>query len=94
MFVDNKSAIDTIVNGRFSNDSKHYAVRLHRLIEAYREGSFKIEHIYSENQLADILTKPVPSTVIDSIVPKLLFDFKLLKTIKIKRVCQTMKVWR
>lgn len=75
ILVDNKSAIDTIVNGRFSNDSKHYAVRLHRIIEAYREEAFKIEHIYSSYQLADILTKPVSSTVIDSIVPKILSDF-------------------
>ena len=65
LFIDNQSAIDTIINCNFSSSSKHYMIRYKMLIQQYHEFKlFDVKHIASEFQLADVLTKPVDSKVI------------------------------
>ncbi|KYM94367.1 Copia protein [Cyphomyrmex costatus] len=58
--VDNASAIKLMKNPGFHKRSKHIDVRFHYVRERVQEQQLKIEYIPSEEQVADILTKPVP----------------------------------
>ncbi|OWB81381.1 hypothetical protein B5S32_g5837 [[Candida] boidinii] len=73
-FVDNRSAIDTIVNGNFSARSKHYAVRLHTIYDHFRNHGYHISHVPTTLEFADILTKPITVKTHRNIIPYLLKD--------------------
>lgn len=60
LLVDNASAIKLVKNPTFHKRSKHIDVRAHFVRERVQNGELKIEHIPSEEQVADILTKPIP----------------------------------
>ncbi|KRX44857.1 Retrovirus-related Pol polyprotein from transposon TNT 1-94, partial [Trichinella sp. T9] len=62
LFVDNMGAVTLSKNPEFHNRSKHIDVRFHFVREKYIEGKIDIQHIDSENQKADILTKDLPKT--------------------------------
>jgi hypothetical protein len=49
-------------NPIFHKRSKHIDVRAHFVRELAEEGKLIIEHIASKDQVADLLTKPIPST--------------------------------
>lgn len=57
--ADNQSAIQMVKNGQMSKRSKHIEVRYHFISEKVNEGLVKLEYCSSENQIADILTKPL-----------------------------------
>lgn len=82
-WVDNNSIVQSLNSGNFSSASKHYAVRLHTVRQRlgmpdnddpYSESEirFMVNHISGEDQLADILTKPVTIKVIEKLIPLLL----------------------
>lgn len=60
LLVDNASAIKLAKNPTFHKRSKHIDVRAHFVRERVQNGELKIEHIPSKEQVADILTKPIP----------------------------------
>lgn len=60
LLVDNASVIKLAKNSSFYKRSKHIDVRTHFVRERIQNGELKIEHVPSENQVADILTKPIP----------------------------------
>lgn len=60
MYADNQSAIRLVKNPEFHKKSKHIDVRYHYVREQYSEGNFMLEYVSSEDQLADIITKPIP----------------------------------
>lgn len=60
LLVDNASAIKIVKNPIFHRRSKHIEVRFHFVRECYQKKLLKIEHVSSNDQLADILTKPIP----------------------------------
>ncbi|XP_003375210.1 copia protein [Trichinella spiralis] len=62
LFVDNMGAVKLSKNPEFHKRSKHIDVRFHFVREKYNEGKIDIQHIDSENQKADILTKALPKT--------------------------------
>ncbi|KRX78876.1 Retrovirus-related Pol polyprotein from transposon TNT 1-94 [Trichinella sp. T6] len=62
LFVDNMGAVTLSKNPEFHNRSKHIDVRFHFVREKYIEGKIDIQHIDSENQKADVLTKDLPKT--------------------------------
>ncbi|KRZ82363.1 Retrovirus-related Pol polyprotein from transposon TNT 1-94, partial [Trichinella sp. T8] len=62
LFVDNMGAVTLSKNPKFHNRSKHIDVRFHFVREKYIEGKIDIQHIDSENQKADILTKDLSKT--------------------------------
>lgn len=68
LLIDNMGSMLRIVNGNFTAKSKHYAVRLEVLLERFKNQEFSIEHVASEDNSADILTKPVTAKVIRTIV--------------------------
>lgn len=57
--VDNQSAIRIIKNGQFNRRSKHIDVRYHFISEKVNDGIIKIKYCATEEQIADIFTKPL-----------------------------------
>jgi hypothetical protein len=57
--VDNKSAIALIKNPMLHGQSKHIEVKYHLVRESVENGRIKMEFMRSEEQLGDILTKPL-----------------------------------
>jgi hypothetical protein len=57
---DNKSGTDALNNG-FPNATRHLRVRYHAIREQMESGNLVLEHVGSDRQLADGLTKPLGS---------------------------------
>jgi hypothetical protein len=57
--VDNKAAIDLIKNLVHHGRSKHIRIRYHFIKECAAEGRIEVQFMSSDDQLADILTKPL-----------------------------------
>lgn len=57
--VDNKSAIDLAKNPVHHGRCKHIRIRYHFVRECAAEGRIGIDFVRTEDQLADILTKPL-----------------------------------
>lgn len=58
LFVDNKSAISLSKNPVHHQRSKHIDTRFHFIRECVEEGKVGVEHVVTEEQLADLLTEP------------------------------------
>lgn len=59
LFCDNKSAIYIATNPVFHERTKHIEIDCHTIRDQIKLGTIKALHVSSENQLADILTKPL-----------------------------------
>lgn len=59
IFSDNQSTIKLIENSKFSSRTKHIDVRLHFVRECVREGKIILKYCPSEDNIADLLTKPL-----------------------------------
>jgi hypothetical protein len=59
LFVDNASAIKLMKNPEFHKRTKHKEIRHHFVREKFHEKVMNVEHVESQNQVADILTKPL-----------------------------------
>ena len=57
--MDSQSVIALSKNPVFHDRSKHIDVRYHFIRECIGDGKMDIEHVRTEEQLADILTKPL-----------------------------------
>ena len=60
IFMDNQSAIRLVHNPKFHKRTKHIDVKYHYIREKYYNGEIDIKYVSTKNQLADILTKPLP----------------------------------
>jgi hypothetical protein len=58
--VDNKAAIDLIKNPVHHGRSKHIRIRYHFVRECATEGRIEVQFMGTNDQLADILAKPLP----------------------------------
>lgn len=67
VYCDNKSAIDISKNPVQHSRTKHIDIRHHFIRDLVEEKIICLEHISTENQLADILTKPLDPTRFDSL---------------------------
>ena len=63
--VDNKSAIELAKNPVNHERSKHIDVRFHFIRDHVKEGSVELVHVASQDQAADIFTKPLPKVLLD-----------------------------
>ena len=61
LWCDNKSAISIAKNPIQHGRTKHINVKFHAIREAEKNGDVQLMHCSSEEQLADILTKALPS---------------------------------
>ena len=57
--IDNQSAIQLCKNLVFHGRSKHIATRFHFIRESVEGGEVIVQKIHTDDQLADILTKPL-----------------------------------
>jgi Reverse transcriptase (RNA-dependent DNA polymerase) len=57
LYIDNKSTISLCKNPVYHDRSKHIDTRFHYIRECVEEGKIEVEHIGTNDQLADILTK-------------------------------------
>ena len=58
--VDNQAAIAISHNLVFHGKTKHFNIKLYFLREVQKNGEVKLIYYKSKNQLADLLTKPLP----------------------------------
>ena len=65
LYEDNERAKALAENPLSSGRSKHIDVRWHFLWDLVRFGAVRIEHVDSEWQCAEILTKPLPLTLFE-----------------------------
>ncbi|CAK1590667.1 unnamed protein product [Parnassius mnemosyne] len=61
MFIDNQSAINLINNSVYHKRTKHINVKYYFIREKVELGMIKINYVPSKDQLADILTKALPT---------------------------------
>jgi hypothetical protein len=59
LFIDNKSAISLSKNPVFHDRSKHIDLRYHFIRECAEVGKVEVKYVSTDEQLADILTKPL-----------------------------------
>lgn len=57
--VDNKSAISLAKNPVFHDRSKHIDTRVHFIRDCVQRGDVQLEYVKTEEQIADLLTKPL-----------------------------------
>jgi hypothetical protein len=57
--IDNQSAIQLSRNPVFHDQSKHIDTIFHFIRQCVEEGRVNLEHVDTDSQLADILTKPL-----------------------------------
>ncbi|UYV73734.1 hypothetical protein LAZ67_11000638 [Cordylochernes scorpioides] len=60
LFIDNQAAIKLVENPVFHKRTKHIDFRYHFIRSKHEEGELKVHHVCSSEQLADIMTKPLP----------------------------------
>jgi hypothetical protein len=58
--VDNKSTIKLAKNQIHHQWSKHIGVKFHSIREHIKDEEVRVVHVQSNDQLVDILTKPLP----------------------------------
>ena len=59
LLMDSRSAIELSKNPVYHERSKHIDTRYHFIRECIADGLVEVEHIGTDSQLADILTKPL-----------------------------------
>ncbi len=62
VFEDNKSCVDLIKAPKMNPRTRHIAIKYHQFREHVRSGTIKIEWIDTTRQIADIFTKPLPTS--------------------------------
>lgn len=60
LFCDNQSAIRLVRNPEFHQRTKHIDVKYNFIREQQEKGRIDVKYIATEEQLADIFTKPLP----------------------------------
>lgn len=61
LFCDNQSALCIAKNHMYSNRTKHIDIKHHFIRELFEKGFVDMKYIRSEDMLADMFTKPLPS---------------------------------
>ncbi|KAG8492349.1 hypothetical protein CXB51_009664 [Gossypium anomalum] len=62
IMVDNQSVVAIAKNPVFHGKTKHFKIKFHFVREAEQTGEISLVHCSSQDQLADILTKPLGTT--------------------------------
>jgi hypothetical protein len=73
MLGDNQSVIISTTMPSSALNQKHNAIAYHRVREAIAGGIIRFHHISTHDNLADIMTKPLPATIFYRLAKPLLF---------------------
>ena len=65
IYCDNQSCIKLSLNPVFHNRSKHIEIPYHYVRDMVEKDVIKLEYISTEDQIADILTKPLAKTKVE-----------------------------
>ena len=60
LYCDNQSAIRLVKNPEFHQRTKHIEVKYYYIRDQQEKGCINVEYVATEDQLADIFTKPLP----------------------------------
>jgi hypothetical protein len=60
LFGDNQSAIRLVKNPEYHKRTKHIDIQYHFIREKFENGDIGISYISTDQQIADIMTKPLP----------------------------------
>jgi hypothetical protein len=74
LFTDNEAAESIVKREPNYQRSKHIDIRYHFVRDHYERGSFNVEHVPTNQQLADVLTKPLPRIKHENIIHALRLD--------------------
>jgi hypothetical protein len=85
IYLDSKSAIELANNPVHHERSKHINVKFHFMREEVKKKNVELIHVTSEDQVADIFTKPLSTMKFKKF--KKLLGMKDEKEIKFKRGC-------
>ena len=75
LFIDNQAAIKLIKNPTHHTRTRHIDVKYKLVREAYQEGDFYLSYTPTTEQLADVLTKPLPPMAFRAVVNTLLYKW-------------------
>ncbi|WVZ16028.1 hypothetical protein V8G54_013594 [Vigna mungo] len=84
LLVENKSAISMSRNLVFHGRSKHIETKYHFLRDQVNKGRLELIHCCTEDQVADVFTKPLRQTRFEKLLE--LFGVRLIE-LKLRRVC-------
>ena len=57
---DNQSCVQMSMNPVFHDKSKHIEIRYHFIRDMVQKGAVELQYISTDDQTADVLTKPLP----------------------------------
>ena len=86
MFCDNASAIKLSKNYVLHGRSKHIDVRFHFFCDLCKDGVIYVIYCKSEEQIADIMTKPFKTAVFEKLR-------SMLRVCSRKEVIMTVEIW-
>jgi hypothetical protein len=73
IFGDNKSVITNSTIPTSTLKKKHNSIAYHRVRESVAAGTLQIAKVHTSENLADLLTKPLPIGLFKSLVQKILW---------------------
>nr|GEV40160.1 hypothetical protein [Tanacetum cinerariifolium] len=82
LYFDNKSAIALCYDSVQHSKAKHIDVRYHFIKEQVEDGSMELYFVWTEYQLADIFTRPLPRERFNFLIEKLGIKSMSLDTLK------------
>ena len=74
--VDNQPAIDTMKNQKLVKGNKHIMLRYYFVKDYVKKGIVKLKYVPSEENLADIMTKPMKKTIFRILRDRLMYEDK------------------
>jgi len=73
LYMDNQPAIDIIKSGKLTDAIKALDVRFHHIKDMYTRGDLSLDYIKSEDNVADLFTKPLGKVKFQELVSKIMF---------------------